>query len=482
MEHLAENPTPQESHNSSEHETMGSEPTESIHSTASTTRTITTSPAQRVPSHKVALKEPRSRKGTHSTNGFLLICLSALGIVYGDIGTSPLYVMKSVFDGPPQSDDVLEIISLVFWALTLVVCVKYLIFVTRADYNGEGGVFALLSQILYGTNRDDSHHDHDHDHHTLPNNLERSTAHPADTHSGEESVEHHDGDLKLDQIDTPKNSSTLHTPIQLNITVRGESDESLEGVSWITYPKVRRAFVLLAMVGSGLLLGDGVITPAISVLSAVEGLTVISEDLHPAVVPITCVILILLFAAQRFGTAKVGVLFGPIMVLWFIILSIMGIYQIAQFPAVFQAINPVRAIQFFIRRGQDGWESLGAVVLCITGCEAMFADMGHFGKNAVRVSWMCFVYPALVLCYLGQGALLIREPDAIVDPFFNMIPRYLFWPVFIVSIAATVIASQALISGAFSLTQQAVRLGYFPRLQIVHTSAYMEGQDRKSVV
>jgi KUP system potassium uptake protein len=477
-----------------------------------------------------ALSNPAHTHSTsHSRKGFLLVCLSALGVVYGDIGTSPLYVLKSVFSDPPSKSDVVDVISLIFWALTLVVCVKYLIFVMRADYLGEGGVFALLCQILYG----DQPHDGDHHEPLETNTYTNLKTAVVDAHHHSSDEEDHarslseSKELELQTMDKGKEivheennnqiraSSEIHTDnakteatdtdtekpsipsLQIEPEIKQQPEPqaytppqpqpqlqhniSMPHVhevenSWIAKPMVRKAFVFLAMVGSGLLLGDGVITPAISVLSAVEGLTLVSDNVEPAIVPITCVILILLFAAQRFGTSKVGIFFGPIMLLWFFILAAMGIGNIIRYPGIFEALNPYRAISFFIRRGEQGWVSLGAVVLCITGCEAMFADMGHFGKNAVRISWMFFVYPALVLNYLGQGALLILEPETIVDPFFNMTPRYLFFPIFIVSIFATVIASQALISGAFSLTQQAVRLGYFPRLQIVHTSAYMEGQ------
>jgi KUP system potassium uptake protein len=230
------------------------------------------------------------------------------------------------------------------------------------------------------------------------------------------------------------------------------------------------------MFGSGLLLGDGVITPAISVLSAVEGLQIASNSFEPAIMPITVILLILLFAVQRFGTEKVGTSFGPVMVMWFASLACIGIYQISFHPSIFRALNPYYAINFFKMHGLFGWECLGAVVLCITGCEAMYADMGHFGKNSVRAAWLVAVYPSLVMNYLGQGALLLGNPDKIDDPFFHSIPDPVFWPMFALSILATIIASQALISGAFSLTQQAVSLASFPRLKIVHTSKSVAGQ------
>lgn len=391
-------------------------------------------------------ERPDSVHSKHSKDakGFALVCLSALGVVFGDIGTSPLYVYKSVFTQVhPAHDDIMGVTSLIFYALTLVVCVKYLIFIMKADNQKEGGVFALLSLILFGQSTDQHNVLHD----AVPLKKVNSV---------------------LDS-QSPTSSMVDFNHISIN-------DKKLPHM-WVFKRNLRRFFIILSMIGSGLLLGDGVITPAISVLSAVEGLLIVGDGFEPAVEPITIIILLALFAAQRFGTSKVGKFFGPIMVLWFFALASLGIYNIASHdPKIFSALNPWWVVKFFQRNGGRGWETLGAVVLCITGCEAMFADMGHFGKNAVRLSWLAAVYPSLVLQYLGQGAMLLDHPHLIDDPFYHSVPNALFWPIFVLSILATIIASQALISGAFSLTQQAVSLASFPRLRIIHTSNRHEGQ------
>eukprot|EP00026_Physarum_polycephalum_P002993 Phypoly_transcript_03002.p1 GENE.Phypoly_transcript_03002~~Phypoly_transcript_03002.p1 ORF type:complete len:600 (+),score=40.61 Phypoly_transcript_03002:766-2565(+) len=310
----------------------------------------------------------------------------------------------------------------------------------RADHQREGGVFALLSLILFGSD------------------------------GGKHNV-------LLDAVPLKRVESRANSPSSSMVEFSHINvEEKKFPHPWVVKRNLRRFFIILSMVGSGLLLGDGVITPAISVLSAVEGLEIASESLKPAVIPVTIVILLLLFLVQQFGTGKVGIFFGPIMVLWFITLAGIGIYQISYNPSIFKVISPYYAYKFFANNGLDGWESLGAVVLCITGCEAMYADMGHFGKNAVRIAWLIAVYPALILNYLGQAAMLIRTPATISDPFYRSLPHALFWPIFVLGIMATIIASQALISGAFSLTQQAVSLASFPRLKIVHTSSTIEGQ------
>jgi len=315
-----------------------------------------------------------------------------------------------------------------------------LIFVMRADQQREGGVFALLSLILFGF--DGGKHNVLHD--AVP--LKRADSYAT----------------------SPSSSMVEFSSISIN--------EKKLPHHLLAKRNLRRFYIICSMIGSGLLLGDGVITPAVSVLSAVEGLKIASNSLEPAVLPITIVILIGLFQTQRFGTSKVGAFFGPVMLVWFGALAGLGIYNITHQPSIFKAFNPYYAFLFFKNNGLHGWEALGSVVLCITGCEAMYADMGHFGKNPVRMAWLFAVYPSLILCYFGQGALLLTIPSKVDDPFFHMVPHAIFWPIFVLSILATIIASQALISGAFSLTQQAVSLASFPRLKIVHTNSNVEGQ------
>src|SRR5580692_8713677 len=331
------------------------------------------------------------------------LSLGALGVVFGDIGTSPLYTLKECMTAAGGAkagvEDLFGILSLMFWSLVMVVTVKYLTFVMRAENHGEGGIFALLAIV--------------------PERF-RATA----ARSG-------------------------------RIT----------------------GMALLAVIGAALLYGDGVITPAISVLSAVEGLAIASPRLSPIVVPLTCAILIALFSIQRRGTGDVGKLFGPVMVIWFATLSGLGIFHISRHPEILAALSPLHGLAFFHRHGLHGALILGSVVLVVTGGEALYADMGHFGIRPIRLAWTAFVLPSLVLGYLGQGALLLADPKAIENPFFAMVPAGLpTYLLVLLSSAATVIASQALISGAFSLTRQAMLLGYLPRVTVKHTAFYTEGQ------
>ncbi len=323
-----------------------------------------------------------------------LLCLGALGVVFGDIGTSPLYTLKECMRTAGNADHALYgVLSLIVWSLVLVVTVKYLVFIMRANNRGEGGIFALLALV--------------------PSRL-----------------------------------------------------------------RVNRASVvaLLVVVGAALLYGDGAITPAISVLSAVEGLEVAKPELAHLVIPLTCVILFGLFWIQKHGTHTIGRLFGPVMVVWFGTIGIAGAYHVIQHPAILQALSPVWAARYFISNGPTSIVILGSVVLAVTGGEALYADMGHFGSLPIRLVWTFFVLPALVLCYFGQGALLHAHPD-LVNPFFALVPAGSAQLALVVlSSVATVIASQALISGAFSLTRQAMLLGYFPRVTVKHTSNETEGQ------
>ncbi|CAA7616587.1 potassium transporter Kup [Magnetospirillum sp. SS-4] len=326
------------------------------------------------------------------------LALAAIGVVYGDIGTSPLYTLKECFNPdhgvPLTPDNVYGIASLVFWAIIIVVTLKYVLFVMRADNRGEGGILALLALAQRAAGAD-------------------------------------------------RNRLGL--------------------------------LMALGMIGAALFFGDGVITPAISVLSAVEGLQVGSKAFEPYVVPLTLLVLVGLFSIQRHGTELVGRLFGPVMVVWFLVLAVLGGLEIREHPEILKALSPVHGISFMARHGWVAFIALGAVVLAVTGGEALYADMGHFGKLPVQLTWFVLVLPALMLNYLGQAALLIARPDAVSNPFYLLAPGWALYPMVILSTMATVIASQAVISGVFSLSRQAVQLGYSPRLDIRHTSDEEEG-------
>jgi KUP system potassium uptake protein len=329
------------------------------------------------------------------------VVIGAIGVVFGDIGTSPLYTLQECLTGahgvPPTPANVYGVLSLIFWSLTLIITVQYLFFIMRADNRGEGGAMALLSLI----------------------------------------------------------------PAQVVSRPAGKI----------------AAIALLALFGAALLFGDGIITPAISVLSAVEGLKVAAPSLDNVIVPLTVAILIVLFLVQRHGTARLGAAFGPIMIVWFVLLAALGVGHLVQNPAILGALLPHHAVRFFADNGFQGFRVLGGVMLAVTGGEALYADMGHFGRGPIRAGWLTFVYPALVLNYFGQGAMLLDHPDRAATPLYSMIPgTTLVYPVVVLAAAATVIASQALISGVFSLAYQAIRLGYFPRLTVRHTSHEAEGQ------
>ncbi len=329
----------------------------------------------------------------------LTLSIGALGVVYGDIGTNPLFAMREAFESHHSvalfEANVIGLLSLMFWSLIVVICTKYLGLVMRADNDGEGGILALSALVTSTAGR-----------------------------------------------------------------VRDRR--------WL--------LVLLGLFGAAMLYGDGVITPAISVLSAVEGVTVAAPDFQRAVVPTAIVILIGLFAVQRKGTAAIGRVFGPVMIVWFVTLAVLGLSQVVREPAVFRAIWPGHAVRFMTENGTRGFLVLGAVILVVVGGEALYADMGHFGRRPITLGWYGLVLPSLVLVYFGQGALLIREPDAIENPFYRLAPSWALYPLVVLATLATVIASQALISGAYSLTQQAIQLGYSPRLRIDHTSEAHIGQ------
>ena len=327
------------------------------------------------------------------------LCLVTLGVVYGDIGTSPLYALRECFYGPhavtPTHDHVLGVLSLIFWALVIVISIKYLMFVLRADNQGEGGILALTA---------------------------------------------------------------LATPIRPT----GKTERS--------------ALVLIGIFGAALLYGDGIITPAISVLGAMEGLSVARPVLQPYVVPITIAIVVILFLFQSRGTARVGKVFGPVTLLWFAVLAVLGLLQIAHYPSVLAAVNPAYGVRFFLDTGWHGYLVLGSVFLVVTGGEALYADMGHFGTKPIRIDWFVIVLPSLLLNYFGQGALLLENPAAAENPFYLLAPSWAIFPMIVLAVAAATIASQAVISGAYSLTMQAVQLGFSPRIKIDHTSHREYGQ------
>jgi KUP system potassium uptake protein len=335
----------------------------------------------------------------HKKSSLTALTLAAVGIVYGDIGTSPLYTLKTIFDPTHglslSTPNLLGIVSLIFWGLTLIVSLKYVTLVLRADNRGEGGIMALMALALNSVTR----------------------------------------------------HSRWHFPL-----------------------------MLIGVVGATMFYGDSVITPAISVLGAIEGLEVATPGLEKYVVPLTIVVLLVLYSVQRHGTAGIGRWFGPIMLIWFAALAVMGIINIIQAPVILHALNPWHALEFMLRNRFIAFVALGAVVLSLTGAEALYADMGHFGKKPIRFAWFLIVFPALALNYLGQGGLLIAHPDAVENPFFHQLGSWSVLPLVLLSTMAAVIASQATISGTFSMTKQAIALGLLPRMRVMHTSESEIGQ------
>jgi KUP system potassium uptake protein len=326
------------------------------------------------------------------------LAFTALGVVYGDIGTSPLYAIKECFTGPhsisPTPANVLGVLSLIFWSINFIVSFKYINFVLRADNRGEGGTFALLAQVR-----------------------------------------------PLTRPGTP-----------------------------------RVVLIAMGLFGAALLYGEGVITPAISVLGAIEGVSVAAPRVTPWIWPIAAAVLTAVFAVQKRGTARVARMFGPVMAVWFASIAVLGLRGIMLAPEVLKAVSPWYAVDFFIRDGIQGFLVLGSVVLVVTGAEALYADMGHFGRRPIRLAWFVVVLPCLLLNYFGQSALLLVKPEAQANPFFSLAPEWALYPMIGVATAAAIVASQALISGAFSLTRQAVQLGYIPRVTIIHTSSTQIGQ------
>ena len=326
------------------------------------------------------------------------LMLGAIGVVYGDLGTSPLYTMKAIFNGShavqATPENILGILSLIFWSLILVISIKYVLFVMRANNHGEGGIMALMALALRHRNQQ----------------------------------------------------------------------------------RQRNIIIALGLFGTALFYGDGIITPAISVLSAVEGLQVAAPGLQAYVLPVTIVVLIALFMFQSYGTDTVGLLFGPIMLIWFGTLGLLGWLSVYQNPHVLQALNPIYGVHFFLEHGWHAFIALGAVVLALTGAEALYADMGHFGKRPIQMAWFSMILPALALNYFGQGALILREPASVLNPFYLLAPEWAMYPMIGLATAATVIASQAVISGAFSITSQAMQMDYIPLMQRIHTSTQAMGQ------
>ena len=327
------------------------------------------------------------------------LVIGAIGVVYGDIGTSPLYMLRTAFTGEHglalTPDNVYGVLSVVFWALVVVVTLKYIMLIMRADNNGEGGILALTALVSRGLDR---------------------------------------------------------------------------------HNRRRWWLIGFGIFGAAMFYGDGMITPAISVLSAVEGLEIITPALHRFVVPVTLVIIVALFAIQKRGTASVGLFFGPVMCLYFVVLALLGAWEIVQQPAILTAVNPYYAAAFFANSPVPAFLSLGAVVLAVTGTEALYADMGHFGRKPIRQAWLWFVMPALVINYFGQGALILADPSAVKNPFYLLAPSWALIPLVVLATCATVIASQAVISGTFSLSRAAIQMGYCPRLKIEHTSERQIGQ------
>ncbi|KAG9306759.1 hypothetical protein G9A89_005659 [Geosiphon pyriformis] len=363
--------------------------------------------------------------------GTIILTFKSLGVIYGDLATSPLYAYTGIFsEAPKDPRDVYGTLSLIIWSLTIVPLIKYVFIVIRADDNGEGGTFALYSLL---------------------------TRYSGLAVRGEK----HEDDLKIVNYDT--------------VSIHSAKEKS----DFIARNKfVQKVLLILVLAGASLVLSDGLLTPAISVISAVEGIEISVPKLSSAVVPISCLIIVLLFLGQRFGTDRVSIVFAPIIFLWMISIGCIGIWNISKHPQILKAYNPYYCFQYFTRKGTEGFNSLAGVVLAVTGVEAMYADMGHFNRRAIQLSFPCLVYPPLILVYMGQGARLVNEPELFTNVFWLTIPQQdvIYWFIFSLAIGATIIGSQALISASFTLLHQAMQLDFFPRVKIVYTSRQHQGQ------
>ncbi|XP_076925915.1 potassium transporter 5-like [Bidens hawaiensis] len=376
--------------------------------------------------------------GHHNTKDWgviLRLAFQSIGVVYGDIGTSPLYVYSSTFtDGIKHPDDILGVLSLIFYTITIIPVLKYVVIVLRANDNGDGGTFALYSKLCRYAKVG-----------LIPS----------------EQLE--DREVSNYQLELPGKQNTISTKVK----------KTLEQSNFAKF-----ALLFAAMLGTSMVIGDGILTPSISVLSAVSGLKEATDAMTEGrIVIISVIILITLFMVQRFGTDRVGYSFAPIICVWFALIGGIGVYNFIKFdPSVAKAINPKYIIDYFKRNGKDGWISLGGVVLAITGTEAMFADLGHFTVKSIQISMGCVVYPALITAYSGQASWLRKHQNQVSDTFYKSAPDALYWPVFVVAVMAAIIASQAMISGTFSIIKQSLSLGCFPRVQVLHTSHKYEGQ------
>ncbi|KAL7229900.1 hypothetical protein ACSBR2_008453 [Camellia fascicularis] len=377
--------------------------------------------------------QPQNKPKDYTPLQTLLLAYQSLGIVYGDIGTSPLYVLSSVEFKDPVEDDILGIFSLIFWTLTLIPLIKYVFIVLRADDNGEGGTFALYSFLC----------------------------------------RHINFKTKLSIQNT-----RLATDVSKRFYTEGSAIKSKTKHFIESSPAVQNFLTFIVLLGTCMVIGDGALTPATSVLSALQGIQSLSTKItQNYIIMIAVVLLVVLFLFQRFGTSKVGFTFSPIMLLWFATNTMIGIYNIVKYyPPILKALSPQYVFIFFSRNGRSGWTVLGAIFLCTTGGEAMFADLGHFNKRAIQLSFSSFVYPALVITYAGEAAFLIKNPHEIHNAFYSAIPHLVYWPMFVIATLAAIIASQSMISASFSIVKQSLALGCFPRVNMKHTSSKHEGQ------
>lgn len=366
----------------------------------------------------------------------LLLAYQTLGVVYGDIGTSPLYVFSSIGLENPQEKDILGCLSLIIWTLTMIAMVKYVMIVLRADDHGEGGTFAVYSLLSQHVN------------------FEKSTG---------KQFTRLASDTRLKFFSKQKGGKVINS----------KTKELLEKSAM-----AQRILLIVVMMGTCMVIGDGALTPAISVMSAVQGIQTKDSSMSQGIVVlVSVIILLLLFLFQRFGTSKVSFLFSPIMIIWFVTNIMIGLYNIVKYyPGAFKAFNPYYIVDFFHKHHKQGWVMLGGVVLCITGAEAMFADLGHFNRKSIQLAFCLLVYPSLLITYIGQAAYLIKNPGDIDTAFYDAIPQHVYWPMFVVATLSAIVASQALISATFSIIKQSMALGCFPRVKIVHTSQNHVGQ------